>query len=1168
MTESRIAHRRRQRKPRMHASGARPALLSLLAEKSSDVFFSVRFPEFRFEYISPSSGEVFGFTPQEFYQDAGILMRALPQDWRAQGEEWLALARAGALPETIEYPVLNAAGRQRWIRQRHVQLPLPGRNRWRLQGVSTDITELREAQQSIRRNEESYRQLIELWPDLVMLTVNLDAGRHEYVSPSMERVLGYAPQEFYDNPGLGMGVVAPRWQQKAWGWIADIKNGKLEPYYEFELVHKNGEHRWIHQVGVLRPRQPGQDLVVQFCFRDITERRKEAAALERSEARFRELAESWTDQALIRFNIKTGKHEYVSPGITPIFGYRPEEFYEEDSPALRAVLPEWRPRLEQWKADMRQGVLQNEYEYEVVDARGNRRWVLQRGSILRDEEGNPAILQAVVCDNTERRHLEDALRESNRRSALLSENLVDVVWALDAELRWTYLSPSIEIMTGFPQEVVYNRPFHETFSPESMDLVAQVLQAWAQAEAGTPPAGPRYLLMDVVHASGRLVPIEVLARPLRDETGCITGYCGTARDISARRRMERVEEAISRLARVLLECEDLAQIQMLAAACAEEVTGACLAVASYADCDRPRPQAPDSGLGGGLGGKADAEADREGALCVPVRHAGAELGSICAFGLAPGTEPEAGELLGRVASLFAHAAARIRAEEALRKSERMYRKLLESMHEGVWAVDAEQRTIFVNEHLAGMLGYSPPELTAMRPGDVLDPSQRLMAIERMQERRLGLSGSFDYELIRKDGTRLPAHVTSSPILNASGGYEGMVCTALNLSERQRMEEELRRNQARFEALYELSRLANATEAQMAAFTLREAQRLTGSSGGALFFASPDGKRLVPMAWRGPEGMAEPPVVNVSGGSPFAVVHLTRLPLLLNDQNLLELDLPTEHMLVDRFLGVPALDGDTPAAILGLTGKATPYTTDDSLQVSLLMDGMWRILRTRRDEERIRASLREKEALLREVHHRVKNNLQVVSSLLDMAARRQTDALTRRSLEEVRTKVLAMSLVHAHLHAEAPDGGGGLARGIDLERYVRALFRQLREIYSGDMDLSVSVLLDGLVLGLDQAAPLGLALNEILANVFKHGRREGAPGRAEIRARREPDGRVRIEVRDHGPGLPLDLMPEQAPSLGLKLMYGLVRHQLRGELDVESSPQGVVARIRFVPHIAG
>jgi PAS domain S-box-containing protein len=1155
MSDSRITHRRRPRKPRVQAIIRREARLRMLAEHSRDVFFSLRFPEGRYEYISPSITALCGFAPQEFYDDPLTILRCVPPDWRDTVRTWLEEISGGTVAEEYEFPVIGPEGQQRWVRQRQVYCPAPDGTGWLLQGVATDITPLREAQQTQRQSEESLRQLIELWPDQVVLTVNLDAGRHEYVSPSMEQVMGYAPQEFYDDPGLGMRVVAPQWREQAWGWIADFMRGKPQAFYEFELVHKNGEHRWIHQVGVLRPREPGQDRVVQFSFRDITESRRAAKALQESEARYRELAESWTEQVLMRVNLQTGRHEYVSPGVVRIFGYTPEQFYAGERNVIEAVVPEWRPKVAQWLDENRKGILRNEYEYEVMDAWGDRRWVLMRSAIIRDARGEPAVLQAVLFDNTERRRLEDALRESNHRYTLLSDNVVDVIWAMDPELRWTYLSPSAEPLSGTPLEVLLRQPFHETFSQESVDRAGEVLKAWAEVLPGSPQDSPASLLMELIYADGSLVPLEVLARPLRDAAGSITGYCGTARNISARRRMERVEASLSRLARVLLECEDLAQTQVLAAACAEEITGARQVLAAHRDQDTGRYLGPN--------GQPLPACEAGESLTIPVRHAGEELGRITALGLAADSIPEAPQLLERVAAIFALAVARIRAEEALRKSERMSRKLLESMHEGVWAVDRDQNTIFVNEHLAGMLGYSVAELIGMTPRDVLDDPQRLVALERMHERRLGLSGSADYELTRKDGARLPVHVSASPILDASGCYEGLVCTALNLTERKHMEEELRRNQARFEALYELSRLTSATEAQMAAFTLREAERLTGSSGGALFFVAPGGEELVPLAWRGGPDKTKPSPLATTGDSPWAVVHATRLPLLLNDLSLLRAKLPAGHMAVERFLGVPALDGERPAAILGLTGKTKPYTPDDSLQVSLLMDGMWRIVRSRRDEERIRASLREKEALLREVHHRVKNNLQVVSSLLDMAGRRLSEPQTRRSLEEVRAKVLAMSLVHAQLHGE----NAGAGRGIDLERYVRALFRQLREIYSGDMDLSVSVALDGLVLGLDQATPLGLALNEILANVFKHGRRQGQQGKVDIRARRDADGRVRLEVRDDGPGLPASLEPELTPSLGMKLMFGLVRHQLHGELTLKNGAEGVLVSILFHPHIA-
>lgn len=1156
MCSNRLHHRRRPRKPRVSTFTRRDARLRMLAENSPDIYFSLRFPEGRYEYISPSVEGLCGFVPQDFYRDAGTLMRCIAPEWRDTVTAWLAEIAQGLVADTYEFQIVDRRGRLRWLRQRQVYGPTPDGSAWLLQGVATDITELRQAQQQLRDSEAQFRQLIELWPDQVVLSVNLDAGRHEYVSPSMLRVMGYAPQEFYDDPGLGMRLVAPRWREQAARWMEEIRAGVLQPSYEFELVHKNGEHRWIHQLGILRPCAPGQDCVVQFTFRDVTETKRAEGLLLESEARFREMAESWTEQVLMRFNLNTFRHEYVSPGVTRIFGYSPEEFYAESERTREAVLPRWRPVLTQWLEENRRGILRSEYEYEVVDAWGNRRWVLMRGSLLHDQDGKPAVLQAVLCDNTDRRKLEDALRESNRRYRLLSDNLVDVIWAMDDTFKWTYVSPSAEHLTGRSLRDVESRGYLEVLAPHSRETVVGIMREWSTAAPGSLESGPRYVALDILHADGGLVPIEVLARPVRDGQGRITGYCGTARDIRPRRRMERVESALSRLSRVLLECEDLAQSLVLAAACAEEVTGADEVLAAHRD--------PEHGFFFGVDGKPQPERWPDGVLCAPVLHAGEELGRLTALGVAKAEQPCALLLLERVASLLALAMARIRAEEALRRSERTSRKLLESMHEGVWAVGREGETIFVNEHLAGMLGYKVAELAAMSPADLLGDAQRLLAGECGRERRLGLSASGDFELTCKDGTRLPVHVSSSPILDEGGGYEGMVCTALDLSERKRMEEELRRNQARFEALYELSRQGAGTEAQMAAFTLREGLRLTGSAAGVLFFVSADGAQLNPMAWHGAPGGRRVGVFSTKDDTPWAVVHATRLPLLLNDFSLFGGHIPQGHIEMKRFLGVPALDGDRPVAVLGLTGKAEGYTSDDSLQVSLLMDGMWRIVRSRRDEERILASLREKEDLLREVHHRVKNNLQVVSSLLDMAGRRLFDGEARRCMEEVRSKVQAMSLVHAQLHSR---GTSGPSRGIDLEQYVRSLFRQLREVYSGDMALSASVSLEGLVLGLDQAVPLGLALNEVLTNVFKHARRDDRPGQVDIRARRETDGRVCIDVLDDGPGLPLGLEPERTPSLGMKLMFGLVRHQLRGQLTLENAEEGVLVRLRFRPQVA-
>lgn len=986
----------------------------------------------------------------------------------------------------------------------------------------------------------------------VYFSIRFPEGRHEYISPSVQKLFGVSQQDFYDNPATMLRIVAPAWRAQVRAWLEEIRAGMVRDEYEYQVLDTGGRLLWLRQRQVFVPRPDGSAWLLQGVAQVVPRSRRDEAVLRESEERLRALAEGWGEQVVLRLNLLDGSLEHVSHGIERITGRRREEFLARPEALLEAVAPQWREQAAAWIKEVREGLVRPEYEYEVLHAGGERSWVNQRGMVLRDAAGVPVAAQFVLFDITARRRLEDALAESNRRLALLADNMVDVIWALDLELRWTFLSPSVAALTGWPAETFAARPLEHSFPPESLRIIHAATRDWREAEPGSPEDGPRTLLIEVLHADGARIPVEVLGRSLRDASGRVTGYCGTTRDLRPRQRLERREAAISRLARELLECDSLTQAMRLTECRAREAAEARSALAAHKDpedgrllcADGPLPEVP------------------AGALAVPVLHAGEEIGRIVAV---DASAPAAAHLLERAAALFAQCVTRIRAEEALRKSERLWRNLLESMHEGVWAMDRDMRTIFVNRSLCAMLGYAPEEMQALNPYEVLAPHQRQMALERLQERRLGTPGSSDYDLLRRDGGRLPAHVGASPILDREGGYEGLVCTVLDLSQRKRLEEELRRNQARFEALFELSRLTTATEAQMASFALREAMRLTGSTAGVIAFVGADGHELTPVAWNGTGGSAPGPSSDTD--SPWGMVAGMGKPLILNELGEYAKWLPPGHPPVTRYLGVPALDGERTAAVLGLTGTGGEYTQDDSLQAMLLMDGMWRIVRGRRDEARIRASLSEKEALLREVQHRVKNNLQVVSSLLDMAGRRLPDREARRGLEEVRAKVQAMSLAHALLHS-----GGRQGAGVDLAEYVRALFRQLREVYASGMELSLKVQLEEpLVLGLEQAAPLGLALNEALANVFKHARREGRPGQVDIRAWREEDGLVRLEVRDDGPGLPPGLVPERARSLGLKLMHGLVRTQLGGALSLENAaagpeggPRGACVRIVFRP----
>jgi PAS domain S-box-containing protein len=195
------------------------------------------------------------------------------------------------------------------------------------------------------------------------------------------------------------------------------------------------------------------------------------------------------------------------------------------------------------------------------------------------------------------------------------------------------------------------------------------------------------------------------------------------------------------------------------------------------------------------------------------------------------------------------------------------------------------------------------------------------------------------------------------------------------------------------------------------------------------------------------------------------------------------------------------------------------------------------------EEQIWASLREKEVLLREIHHRVKNNLQVVSSLLSLQSEQTKDRQTFEAFRESQNRIRSMSLVHEKLY-RSPD----LTR-IDLAEYVPSLATALFRSYGADVrGISLSIQADEVFLGIDRAAPCGLLLNELISNALKHAFPAGRAGEIRITLRPAGDNLLTLVVSDNGVGLPQDLDLHHAGSLGLQLVNTLVS-QLDGTITL-------------------
>ena len=210
------------------------------------------------------------------------------------------------------------------------------------------------------------------------------------------------------------------------------------------------------------------------------------------------------------------------------------------------------------------------------------------------------------------------------------------------------------------------------------------------------------------------------------------------------------------------------------------------------------------------------------------------------------------------------------------------------------------------------------------------------------------------------------------------------------------------------------------------------------------------------------------------------------------------------------------------------------------------------------EERVRlrtADLKEKEAMLQEIHHRVKNNLQVVASLINMQIRTLEDEASRAALQECRSRVQTMALIHEKLYGSSDYANVPFA---DYAKDLAATVFSAAGVSSTVVNLNMDM--EPLTMPVEQAIPCGLILNELINNAFKHAFTAASGGNLRVGLRRLSDDEVELSVADNGPGIAEGFAPERSASLGMRLVSTLAA-QLHGRMAIEKH-DGTTVRIIF------
>jgi len=419
------------------------------------------------------------------------------------------------------------------------------------------------------------------------------------------------------------------------------------------------------------------------------------------------------------------------------------------------------------------------------------------------------------------------------------------------------------------------------------------------------------------------------------------------------------------------------------------------------------------------------------------------------------------------------------------------------------------------------LFYTPEDVAAGHPEEAL--------------RTARAEGKFEDEgwRVRRDGSRFWANVLITVLLDKNGNPRGFSILTRDITERKQARERL------LESERSLRLLADAMPQMV--WTARPDGQLdyynqrwyefkgssTGQEGHENWkgILHPDDVQLCLNAW----------YAAVDSGLPYEIEYRFRDRTSGNYRWYLARALPLR---------------DDQGAIVKWVGTATDI--DDHKRLSEELE--------RRVDERtkeLRQSLTEKTTLLQEVHHRVKNNLQVVCSLLSMQITCAEGAPFAGPLEDAHSRVLAMSLIHEQIYQS------DTLADLNFGEYIEALADRLFTAYCVDPSrVRLELNVDLIHLDVNHAIPCGLILNELLSNSLKHAFRDGREGSVRVSLKKTRDGHIELTVADDGNGLPAGFRLEDARSLGLLVVRTLI-HQLRAEVQV-TSDGGAMFRFGWKP----
>jgi PAS domain S-box-containing protein len=1074
-----------------------------LVENMKDIFY-ITDDKGLISYVSPVAEAIGGYKTSEII-GRPIIDFLHPEDVQSIAGQFREIISGKTEP--AEYRLITKSGNVIWALT--FAQPIFDKDRVvGVQGIITDITDIKKTEEKLTRSEEKYRTIIESIQE-GYFEVDL-AGRLVFFNDVLCDSSGYSRDEL-----LGMAFqeyTTPASAERLYEVFHEVyRTGNPSEIVDYDILTKDGGIRYAELSTSLMVDPHGKPLGFRGVARDVTDKKRVEHEMQERRIYLEEVLRAAPD-AVITLD-KDNRIAEWNQGAERLFGYSPDEASGRDIDELIASSES----LEEAAALSRQVLAGKKVPpLEVVRYRkdGSSVHVIVAGSpIMMGGESIGAV--AIYTDITERKRMEELWRRYefivNAASDMMS--LIDSRYVYEA-VNFAYSRAhgleSDEIVGMSVADLWGDQVFHSEikghlercFAGEEVNY-----QRWFEFK----DLGLRYF--DVTYYPYRTVGSEV------------THTVVVSRDTTEYKRLnDALMESMDRFRSIVENSHEGILIvgDNYRFVYVNEELCRMLKYSRQELLERDFREFLD-------------EEDRDLVTKRYIQRRSGELlparyefnivrkdGTVRRVEISSSVVAQSGRETQTIAQLL-DITERKNAEEKLIESEKRYRNILESIEEGYFEVDLAGKFTFFNDSLCRIAGLPREELLGLSNLEYTAPETAKTMYEEFNTiYKTGKPAELvDYEIVRMDGSKLVLELSATLRTNDEGKPIGFRGVARDVTERKAAEEEIRKSEEKYRTIIE-----NIREGY---FEIDPAGNITFFNDSACRILGYSSDELMGMnnrEYTTPETAEKTYKV-------FNKIYRTENPCEIEDYEIIRKDGSVRILEVSA-----ALMRDAKLLPVGFRGVLRDVTD------------------RKRAEEQIRQSLKEKEIMLQEIHHRVKNNMQVVSSMLSLQARHITDERARELFEDSRSRIRSMSLVHEKLYLSHD-----ISR-IDCADYIRSLTNYLSQIYWVDHNIIRFTLdVDKVFFGIETATPFGLLANELVSNSLKHAFPGGRKGDIRIDLHSSAnDGKYVFVVSDNGIGMPANLDFRKTETLGLQLVDTLIT-QLDATVEIDRSG-GTTFRITF------